>query len=193
MRKALFIGINQYDHVSQLSGCVNDAIAMANVLERHGNGQPNFSSKILTSSEQRIETPLLRTSIQELFKGSCDVALLYFAGHGAFEESIDEGVIIPQNYRTTDDGIRISDILNWAVNANSIRNKIIILDCCQAGSAGDSRELRGGTSTLGEGVTILTACKKDEYASEDPKTQHGLFTSLLIKPYMAGLPMCLAT
>lgn len=29
MRKGLFIGINQYDYVSPLSGCNNDAMAMA--------------------------------------------------------------------------------------------------------------------------------------------------------------------
>lgn len=38
MRKGLFIGINNYSHVSQLSGCNNDAMAMASVLKTDANG-----------------------------------------------------------------------------------------------------------------------------------------------------------
>lgn len=160
MRKGLFIGINHYDHVSPLSGCSNDAMAMASVLERHANGRPNFSSKVLTSAEEKLTLNHMKQQIQSLFSGDCDVALLYFAGHGQFDTSIDEGLLIPQDYQPGGDGIRISDILEWADKAPHIKNKIIILDCCQAGAAGAVRNLRGGSSVIGEGVTILTACKR---------------------------------
>ena len=79
MRKGLFIGINHYTYVSPLSGCNNDAMAMASVLERHANGRPNFSSKVLTSAEENLTHTNLKQQIQSLFSGDCDVALLYFA------------------------------------------------------------------------------------------------------------------
>ena len=47
MRRALVIGIDNYkDH--ELHGCVNDARSMAEVLECHGDGEPNFTVKLLT-------------------------------------------------------------------------------------------------------------------------------------------------
>ncbi|HGM5551497.1 TPA: caspase domain-containing protein [Pseudomonas putida] len=184
MRKGLFIGINHYDHVSPLSGCNNDAMAMASVLERHANGRPNFSSKVLTSAEEKLTLSHMKQQIQSLFSGDCDVALLYFAGHGQFDTSIDEGLLIPQDYQPGGDGIRISDILEWADKAPHIKNKIIILDCCQAGAAGAMRNLRGGSSVIGEGVTILTACKKEQYALES--RGHGVFTDLLLQALHGG-------
>ncbi|QAY82845.1 caspase family protein [Pseudomonas arsenicoxydans] len=184
MRKGLFTGINHYRHVSPLSGCNNDAMAMASVLERHANGRPNFSSKVLTSSEENLTHATLKQHIQSLFSGDCDVALLYFAGHGQFDTSIDEGLLIPQDFGQGVEGIRISDILNWADNATHIKNKIIILDCCQAGAAAAMRGLRGGSSVIGEGMTILTACKKEQVALEGGG--HGVFTGLLLQALHGG-------
>ena len=184
MRKGLFIGINNYSHVSDLSGCNNDAMAMASVLERHANGRPNFSKKILTSAEESLSCEVLKENIRSLFSGKCEVALLYFAGHGQFDASIDEGTLIPQDYKPGGEGLRISDILQWAHDATQIENKIIILDCCEAGGAGDNRSLKRGASTLCDGITILTACKKDEPALES--NGHGIFTSLLLQALYGG-------
>ena len=66
MRKALFIGVNDYSHISPLSGCNNDAIEMASVLQRHASGTPNFHNKILTTAEDHVNKHSLEESIQEL-------------------------------------------------------------------------------------------------------------------------------
>lgn len=184
MRKGLFIGINNYRYVPQLSGCNNDAMAMASVLERHSSGRPNFSNVVLTSAEEEVSLAVLRDNIRSLFSGKSDVALLYFAGHGQFDTETDEGVLVPQDYKTNGDGLRVSDILKWAQDATQIENKIIILDCCESGGAGESRALKGGASMLSEGITILTACKKTESAME--KNSHGLFTGLLLQALYGG-------
>ncbi|MDP9690680.1 UNVERIFIED_ORG: hypothetical protein J2W82_004361 [Pseudomonas mohnii] len=54
MRKGLFIGINDYTHVSSLRGCSNDAMAMASVLKTDANGDPNFKNIVLTSAEDYL-------------------------------------------------------------------------------------------------------------------------------------------
>lgn len=151
MRKALFIGINEYKSVSSLSGCNNDAIAMASVLQRHASGTPNFSSKVLISAEDCVTGENITENIKALFSGEGEVALLYFAGHGQFDTSIDEGIIIPQDYSMPKDGIRISDILGWANAASKIHHKIIILDCCQSGAAGEDRTLKGAAASWARG------------------------------------------
>lgn len=63
MRKGLFIGINNYNHVSKLSGCNNDAMAMASVLERHASDRPNFSNKVVTSSEEEVSLTTTRRAV----------------------------------------------------------------------------------------------------------------------------------
>lgn len=184
MRKGLFIGINDYTHVSRLSGCCNDAMAMASVLKTDANGDPNFKNIVLTSAEDYLCREKLEDQIRELFSGDCNVALLYFAGHGSFDTDTDEGMLIPQDYKSAKDGIRLSDILNWATKATRIKNKVIILDCCQSGSAGELRALRSECAVIGEGMTILTACKKAEPAMEG--AQHGVFTGLLLQALHGG-------
>lgn len=187
MKKALFIGINEYNEISDLSGCENDAAKMAAVLSRHADGRPNFESRTLTHcSATPLSKDFLESEIQSLFSGECDIALFYFAGHGYFDDNIDEGMLIPHDFSTkSSNGIRISDIMIWANKATNIRNKIIILDCCQAGAAGQERMLKGGETVLADGSTILTACRRDEYAKEI--NGGGVFTSLMVEAlYGAG-------
>lgn len=183
MRKALFVGINTYDNYADLEGCVNDAIELSTVLQRHASGAPNFSTKTLTSAENEITDEVLDDAVQELFSGECDVALFYFAGHGYFDDTNDEGMLIAQNYKKKN-GIRISDILGYANKATGIKNKVIILDCCEAGAAGQQKHLKGGESLIGDGVTILTACKKSQAAKEE--AGQGVFTRLLIQALHGG-------
>lgn len=186
MRKALFIGINQYDNIAPLNGCANDAQQMYSVLSRHADGRPNFSGQVYVSQEEKLTKSFIMDKIKELFKGDLDVALFYFAGHGFFDEDINTGYIIPQNFDLEEkNGIRIDEILDIARNNTKIKNKIIILDCCQSGSAGKTSALRGGSSILDEGLTIMTACKENEYAVEDG-SGHGLFTKLVLEALQGG-------
>lgn len=96
MRKGLFIGINDYTHISRLSGCSNDAMAMASVLKTDADGDPNFKNVVLTSAEDYLGREMLEDQIRELFSGDCNVALLYFAGHGGFDTDNDEGMLLPR-------------------------------------------------------------------------------------------------
>ncbi|MBW7941989.1 MAG: caspase family protein, partial [Candidatus Kuenenia stuttgartiensis] len=62
-------------------------------------------------------------------------------------------------------------------NSSPAKNKIIILDSCHSGIAG-STPSGEQLATLSEGLTILTASTKDQYASEENGS--GVFTSLLV-------------
>lgn len=187
MRKALFVGINDYStDVGRLTGCENDANAMATTMRSHADGRPNFAPKIITGGEgYQVTKQRLEQEVKALFAGEAEIALFYFAGHGAFDENIDEGILIPQDYsRQMPEGVRVSDIMHWANLSKGIRNKIIILDCCQAGAAGKLRALKGGETALADGTTILTACRQDEYAQE--QNGQGLFTSLMIEALLGA-------
>ena len=44
MRRALVVGIDHYEAISPLSGCVNDAYAVKAMLDRNSDGSRQFSA-----------------------------------------------------------------------------------------------------------------------------------------------------
>ncbi len=179
MKRALIIGIDDYP-VSPLGGCVNDAVSLANTLERNGDGSPNFGVKLLTSNSGAIDTSVMYDAIVELFKADADTALLFFAGHGIINTETNSGYLVSQDGKRPAWGVSLTDILDLANKAYPrIKSTVIVLDSCQSGFAGELQGLSGGQAALiGNGVTILTACHRDGTAGES--NGHGLFTGLLL-------------
>lgn len=175
MRAALVVGIDYYEHVTPLFGCVNDAHSVNAVLERNDGGGLNFDCNLLTGTgpNDLIQKNILKDSIEDLFKKDMDVVLFYFAGHGYIESS--GGYIIAGDSDRGDNGISLSDILTYANNSPA-KNKIIILDSCHSGQMGDAPDKE--IANLAEGITVLTASSKDQYATEE--NGRGVFTTLLV-------------
>ncbi|THV28986.1 caspase family protein [Glycomyces paridis] len=179
MRKALIVGIDHYDHIRSLSGCVNDAHAVKAVLERHADGTLNFKAPQLltgTSAARRVLKKDLKEAVRQLFSDDAEIALLYFAGHGYIEDT--GGFLCTSECETGDDGLSLADIMSL-VNKSTARNKVIILDSCHGGVAGNSA-LVTGLAEISSGVTILTASTENQYAMETPGGGAGVFTSLLV-------------
>ena len=176
MRKALVVGINYFEHVPDLYGCVNDAKAVEKVLETNGDGGPNFDVRTILGIDPKtsIRKSNLRNEIKNLFSGEIETALFYFAGHGHVEDT--GGYLIASDAEGGDDGIPLADVLTWANNSPA-NNRIIVLDSCHSGVAG-SRTSESRMSELKEGTTIITASTKDQYANE--KNGSGVFTSLFV-------------
>lgn len=175
MRMALIVGIDYYEHSDPLFGCVNDAHSVKAVLERHDGGSINFDCKLLTGTNNNdsVNRSALKDSIEELFKKDADVALFYFAGHGHIEPS--GGYILASDAKRGDEGVCLSDILVYA-NSSPAKNKLIILDSCHSGIAGNQPS--EDYANLSEGLTVLTASTKDQYASE--RDGRGVFTTLFV-------------
>lgn len=176
MKKALIIGINDYPS-APLNGCINDASALASIIENHGDDSPNFDVKLETNVRSKSE---LKTMIAHLFSGAPDTVLLYFSGHGFLNEL--GGYLVTPDHERYDEGVSMDEILTFA-NRSHAKDKIIILDCCHSGTFG-SPTIGRGSSQLDEGVSILTACRPDEHAIE--VNGHGVFTNLLLSGLQGG-------
>lgn len=179
MRKALIVGVDYYTNFKPLRGCVADARSVAQILERHHGGDVNFATpKTLLAPDNYnpVMRDELRQSVKELFEGQADIALLYFAGHGYVEET--GGFLCASDCRDGHEGLPISDVMTWAA-ASKAKNKIIILDSCNSGIAGE-RPAKKGTAEIGEGMTILTASTAEQYAYEGANGAPGVFTNLLV-------------
>jgi hypothetical protein len=182
MRKALVVGIDYYENISRLFGCVNDAYSVKNALERHGDGTINFSVNLMTATDSSymITRKRLKETVQELFNDDCEVGLFYFAGHGYIEST--GGYLITSDCKDGDDGFSLNELLS-IVNSSKCKNKIIMLDSCHSGIVGTPNE-NYNNAIIHEGVTILTASSARQYASE--KDGHGVFTSLLVDALNGG-------
>ena len=176
MRVALIVGINYYQHDNPLFGCVDDAHAVKAVLSRHDGGGVNFDCMLRTGTgpTERVNRSDLKDQIEELFKADADIALFYFAGHGHIEAT--GGYLLASDSRRGDEGVSLPEILILANNSPA-KNKIIVLDSCHSGIAG-SAPSAGQIASLAEGLTVLTASTKDQYATEE--NGRGVFTTLFV-------------
>ena len=180
-RKALVIGIDEYPSPNELGGCVNDAVQIASLLRKNGDGSPNFEVKLITAGDDDASTVAIDEAIRSLFSGQAETAVLYFAGHGLLDDEVNEGYLVSQNGQPGGWGISLSGVLHLANKAHpKISSSVIMLDCCHAGFAGELSGLgtNGQISVIGNGLTILSASHREQAAGETDG--HGTFTRIAI-------------
>jgi hypothetical protein len=180
MRKALIVGIDHYAHMPALSGCVNDAYSIRAALERNADGTLNFTGPQVmtgTSPTQPVRRADLKDAVRELFADQqAEIALFYFAGHGYVEDT--GGFLCTSDSKTGDDGLPLAEVMTLA-NTSKALNKVIILDSCHSGVAGNNA-LVPGLAEVSSGTTILTASTADQAAYETPAGGAGVFTGLFV-------------
>lgn len=176
-RKALIVGIDHYDHIPPLRGCVNDAYAVRQAIQHNSDGTLNFGAPRLltaTGSTSPVNRADLREAIRELFRDEHEIALLYFSGHGYLEDT--GGFLCTSDSSSGDDGISLSEVMTMA-NQSPATNRVIILDSCHSGAVA-SGAAGAPPADIREGATILAASTAKQYAMEQGGS--GVFTSLLV-------------
>jgi hypothetical protein len=173
-KRALLVGIDDYGKGRSLSGCVNDVKALEPLLSRHADGSTNFQCRRLIAGADHIDRARLRQEVHDLLSPGADVALFYFAGHGASEKSDVTLVTQGRDYR--DPGVALSEILA-EVTDSTIPQIIVMLDCCFSGAGGRVPQIGGDIALLKEGLALLAASRGDQIAAE--KLNRGAFSSHL--------------
>ena len=171
MRKALLVGIDDYPN-SPLNCCCKDVDALDSLLGKHENNSVNFETRLVKNIQEKSK---LIADIKECFSGDADVALFYYSGHGYI--GVNGGCLVTPDYKQNDMGVSLQSILD-IVNSSKCKDKFVILDSCFSGNMGVVPFMKDGMSVIGEGVTILTACREIESAVE--LDGHGVFTALLL-------------
>jgi Caspase domain len=186
-KRALLVGVDSYDHMSPLTGCVADARAMSQLLERHENGDRNYECRVLTSpGGPPVTRQYLRAKWQELFDSFDGHILFYFSGHGTLTKA--GGVIVTQEGTHGDPGLSMDELVALASRSKA-KTLLLILDCCYSGGTGDPSLLQvsngsQGQTVLREGMTILAASRPTEVARE--MDGQGVFTRLLLGALSGG-------
>ena len=184
MKRALLVGIDDYPG-SPLGGCIADATVLADLLQRHNNGSPNYTARLVTGVSPALTRGTLRELLKELFQNSRGAEILFFfAGHGA--QTPWGAELVTPDYTPNSLGVSMNDVLTLA-NDSPASEVTIILDCCFSGdlanipglqAIGLSEEFSPGRAILREGVTILAASRATETSAESGG--HGAFSRLLI-------------
>jgi len=188
-RKALLVGIDEYDKFSNLGGCVADAMAMEKRLRRNVDRSSNYGCKLLlygpNNKEPRVTRTVLRAALQKLFDFDGEV-LLYFSGHGAL--TAGGGYLATCDAQPQDWGIPMQEMIDMA-NRSHASDVLILLDCCHAGDAGDPALLnqpgqRNPIAALREDMTIIAASRNTQPAMEFDG--HGVFTTAVLDALDGG-------
>ena len=188
-RRALIVGIDNYDKVSPLTGCVADAKSVQQLLQRNQDGTPNYDCQILIASRDlktRVTRPQLRSALQSLFSDFPGEVLFYFSGHGAFTAT--GGYLASSEAELNDLGIPMQEVVQLACGARA-SDILIMLDCCHSGDMGNAPILNTGGQTnplavIRENMTIIAASRASEPSVETGG--HGLFTSQLLDALDGG-------
>lgn len=160
VKRALLVGIDHYANFTDLAGCVNDATALKPLLAHNEDDSINFHCKMLTVAVERDD---LLEELTALLAGGADVALLYFAGHGTVVNG--DTVLMTTNASQQTPGVKFSEVLE-RIAASSVREVVVILDCCFSGNAGGVPVLATGAAHLRDGMSILTASRGDQTSAE---------------------------
>jgi hypothetical protein len=185
-RRALVIGIDEYDNSSPLRCAVNDARRIEQLLARNDDESINYVVKTFVSDSGRLKITRarLRQLLLELFDGFAGDVLFYFSGHGAM--SPWGGYLVTQDCTSDEPGVSMEDLLLLA-NRSPARDVVLILDCCHSGDLGDPPILQGLSQPLAllrEGVTVLAASRPNELAYE--VNGCGMFSDALAEGLSGG-------
>lgn len=175
MRRALLVGIDDYDNFDSLGGCVNDVSALLPLFARNEDASPNFECAVLQSDVDRVDRDSVLEAVDHLLAAGGEFAILYFAGHGGQSDS--DVTLVTQDGTERSPGIPFSEVLA-SVQQSPVQEVVILLDCCFAGGAGQVPQFGGEAALLRPGVTIVAASRPTETSAES-EAGRGLFSTFL--------------
>lgn len=200
---ALVVGIADYARVSKLPPSVlNDATDIAELLRSPSCGYPAENVRLLLDAQASAEN--LRRELRWLADranaaGENATALVFFSGHGGrlVTGSTTSQYIIPFDCNLADlVGTAISNTeLTAAFRAIVTPRLVVILDCCHAGGAAETKELVPGDSAFklgldeddltrlaqGRGRVIMASSRATELSLVMHGQPNSLFTGYLLE------------
>lgn len=140
---ALIIGNNNYPQFANLATPINDARAMAKLLE----DKYQFKTQILINADRYTILQTLNSFRERLTEK--DNFLLYYAGHGTLDEKNDRGHWLPVDASPTSQANWISNVtITDYINTMTAKHIMVIADSCYSGTLIRSvrTNLEGGKS-----------------------------------------------
>lgn len=190
IQHALVVGVSNYPApISKLPAVAADVRGVARVLASKNGMFPNEGVTVLT--EKAATRDQVLASIRALLSGgkAGDTVFIYLAGHGGVEGGKYYYVAHDtKSDRLSETGVPLAEIKRMFERTAS-RRVFLWLDFCHSGGMTERGTASSDIATIkreigvvsGQGKIIVAACTPSQYAYEDPKLGHGLFTSALLR------------
>jgi len=176
-RYAIIIGINDYE-ISPLNFCVNDAKAVAGILEEKCRFKKE-NIHLITSDETNSIKDITGhfnnalSTIQKRINRLEDSIFFFFAGHGKYEHE-NSGLQFQDSF------IEISQIFK-KLNQLQPKYQCYVVDACESGGkvltrSQEKENLIDKYIAKSTGTLFMYASTENETAKEFSDIKHGLFT-----------------
>ena len=192
------IGINDFPNLpahARLLNAINDANLVKDTFQKRGT--PLFHGQLRVNPYTLNYSQTTKANIQRLIADirkevkPNDYFILYVASHGLihgdayyfapsdFDISLNEDEITREMHQDIVNGFGEDQISEYLINIPTIF-RMAILDTCHSGKEVETIKTKLGNLSLGrkEGISVLTAAKSDQLATDD-YNGHGLFTYVL--------------
>lgn len=192
---ALAIGIDDYVHLPKLKNAVSDAEGVARIVrDNYGFADVALLTNEVASRQGILDA--LKRLINETRQG--DDVLIYYAGHGVYDETLDRGYWIPQDAKQESQYLANSEVVDCvkAMDKKGVGHVLIVSDSCFSGTLLEKRDaLERGirprkTSEQGSWIArvgirpsrrALTSGASDEPVPDGkPKSKHSIFAESLM-------------
>ncbi|MBG1271027.1 nSTAND1 domain-containing NTPase [Nostoc sp. WHI] len=197
-RYALVIGIAEYRSLSlpPLSKTINDAEAIAQLLEQYGDFQsvqrlPQGRNTKVTGAEMGEK---LRTFLLE--QAANNEALIYFSGHGFITSDNlgqQEGFLATYDCKVKVEGNKIVaqesgislDSLNKLIGDSQLSSLVVLLDCCNSGYFLERQLIQNTLNVFSsqsqKDYYLITASRGFERAAAIKSEEYSIFTGAVLR------------
>lgn len=183
----LVMAVNNYQHWNKLKNPVADADSMVKILTRHYGFDSAHVIKLYNEdfTVKNVDS-VFRSLITNLKTN--DRLLVYYAGHGYYDDIVDEGYWIPidgevGNYSGST--YLSNSTINKYIKSLKIKHTLFITDACFSGSyfVTDSRGAQTYTSSLDAKRSrwLFTSGRMEEVADDYNGTGHSPFAYYILK------------
>lgn len=179
-----YIGVDRYQHLTDLSNAVRDAEAVAEMLTTYYNCEiADFALPLLNEEATRSHLFQRFRALTSHFKKQPyqDNLLIYFAGHGEWDEVEEQGYWALH-------GAQAEDYSSYFSNANLVQkitairshHTLIISDSCFSGGLIETSRRRSNRKDNQRSRYVLASGLKDETVSDGEDGTHSPFAHAIL-------------
>lgn len=138
---ALLIGVNEYQDpsITQLDGPINDANKLKNILTR----KYTFEEENITFLQNPTRTEIIETFDDLQSKiGEDDNLLIFYAGHGVWDEDLKQGFWLPSDAKRTSKAAWLSNaMIRDYIGGIHTKHTLLVADACFSGGIFKTRDV----------------------------------------------------
>jgi WD40 repeat protein len=187
----LAVGVSEYPGNLKLKFAAKDATALAQTCQEKSKPlYRQIEARVITDEDATRRGILKGLTWLRQQMTQNDVALIFFAGHGAKD--------VDGTFHLMPVDVDAEDLLSTGVSGELITRTlagipgrfVMILDACHSGAVGDTLRRAGGSptddlvrelATDDGGVVVMCSSTGREFSLESPEVEHGYFTQALVE------------